>query len=87
MNLMDLYNKFSPEQRAAAAQHLQSGLGGNAQTQVDANNPTAEQLSALHQEAQQKNPGLLSGLRDHPLLAGVLGGIGTYELDKHFGQK
>ena len=84
MNLEDIYAKLNPQQRAGVAQELANGTGST--QHIDPNNVSTQQLVALHQEAQQKNPGVLQKLRTHPLMAGVLGGIATYEVDKHFGK-
>jgi len=54
---------------------------------LDPNNPSPQQMAALHREVQQKNPGVLGEIRNHPLVAGVLGGIATYEVDRHFGKQ
>jgi hypothetical protein len=86
MNLEEVYNQLSPEQRTQLAQYMQSRMGGNVATKVDPNNPSPQQLADLHHEAQRKNPGLLGEIRHHPMLAAVLGGITAYELDRHFGK-
>jgi hypothetical protein len=85
MNLEEIYSKLAPAQRSTVAKEMVNGMGGTGQN-VDTNNVSPQQLAALHQEAQQKNPGVLQKIRNHPLMAGLLGGIATYEVDKHFGK-
>ncbi len=85
MNVDEIYSKLSPDQRAQLAKELVNGMGGTSQN-VDLNNPTPQQMAALHEEAKQKNPALLDRIRKHPLLTGVLAGVAAFELDRHFGK-
>jgi hypothetical protein len=85
MNLEDIYGKLPQDQRKGLAQEFLNGLGESKEN-IDPNTASPQQLANLHREAQQRNPGLLQKIRNHPLLAGVIGGIATYEVDKHFGK-
>lgn len=86
MNLEEMYAKMSPDQRAQFAQLMQSKMGGATTTQVDTNNPTPQQMAALHTEVQQKNPGVLGEISKHPLITAGIAGIGALELARHFGK-
>lgn len=86
MDLEEMYANMSPDQRAQLAQLMHSKMGSDATTQVDANNPTPQQMAALHTEVQQKKPGILGEIRNHPLITAGIAGIGAFELAKHFGK-
>ena len=84
MSPEEIYAKLTPEQRATVAKEYQNNGVGTGQT-IDPNNVTPQHLVAMHEEAQKNNPGVLQRIRSHPLIAGVLVGIGAFEADKHFG--
>lgn len=83
MNLEEIYSRLSTADRSNLAHMFLANKVGQNQN-VDPNNVTPAQLASMHQEAQQHNPGLLGQIRNHPAMAGILGGIATYEVDKHF---
>jgi hypothetical protein len=83
MTTEEMYAQMSQQQRNQMAQEFVKELGGH--PDIDLNNVSAQQLVALHDEAKQKDPGILDRIRKHPLLTGVLGGIAVFELDRHFG--
>ncbi len=85
MNLVEMYSKIPQDQRNSIGQQLLHELGGGNRN-IDTNNISPQQLANLHQEAAQKDPGILARIRKHPLMAGVIGAVGAYEVDKHFGQ-
>lgn len=85
MNLVAMYSKLPQDQRNAVGQQFLQELGGGNRN-IDTNNVTPQQLANLHQEAAQKDPGILARIRKHPMMAALIGAVGAYELDKHFGQ-
>jgi hypothetical protein len=86
MNLVDMYSKLPQDQRNSVGQKFLQELGISKPSNMDTNNVTPQQLADLHQQAAQRDPGILQRIRAHPAMAGILGGVATYELDKHFGQ-
>jgi hypothetical protein len=86
MDLEEMYANMSPDQRAQLAQLMKSKMGNEATTQVDPNNPSPQQMAALHTEVQQKRPAVLREISNHPLITAGIAGIGAFELAKHFGK-
>lgn len=89
MSIDEIYSQLSPDQRAALAQEYLTQFQSAGATPgqfagVDTSNVSAQQLAEMHKHAQQHHPEFLAGLRKHPLLIGVLGGVAAYEADKHF---
>lgn len=86
-NLEAVYNSLPPQQRQQIAEQFiskfqQSGQGGQF-ANINPQNVSAQQLAQMHEHARAHAPGVLGDVMQHPLVAAALGGLATYEVDKH----